>query len=98
MNCAADITLGAGRMEFTIGGDRCVVEPGDEVFIPAGGCQLRGAWGQCKGWGGGDTADNGRIMHQLCCVGSVPLTTALQLLALCTAHCAGHRLLPPLQA
>lgn len=23
-------------MEFTIGGDRCVLEPGDEVFIPAG--------------------------------------------------------------
>ncbi len=26
-----------GKMEFTIGSDRCVVEPGDEVFIPAGG-------------------------------------------------------------
>lgn len=35
-----------GKMEFTIGGDRCVVEPGDEVFIPAGGC-----WGtRAGGW------------------------------------------------
>ncbi|PSC68614.1 cupin domain-containing [Micractinium conductrix] len=30
------VTVVKGTMEFSIGGDRCVVEAGDEVFIPAG--------------------------------------------------------------
>lgn len=30
----------SGSMEFTIGGDRLVLEPGDEVFIPAGRPEL----------------------------------------------------------
>ncbi|KAL4423519.1 hypothetical protein ABPG77_003652 [Micractinium sp. CCAP 211/92] len=30
------VTLVSGSMEFTIGNDRVVLEPGDEVFIPAG--------------------------------------------------------------
>ena len=43
------VTVVKGTMEFSIGGDRCVVEAGDEVFIPAGGLpHLQGpAW--CKG-------------------------------------------------
>ncbi|KAL4437200.1 hypothetical protein ABPG75_004339 [Micractinium tetrahymenae] len=30
------VTVVSGKMEFTIGGDRVELEPGDEVFIPAG--------------------------------------------------------------
>ena len=44
------VAVVSGHMEFTIGGDRCVVQPGDELFIPpppprpppprpAGGCR-----------------------------------------------------------
>lgn len=30
------VVVVTGRMEFLIGGDRVVLEPGDEAFIPAG--------------------------------------------------------------
>ena len=38
------VAVVSGRMEFTIGDDRCVVQPGDELFIPAGGGG--DAWGR----------------------------------------------------
>ena len=31
------VVVVSGCMEFTIGGDRCVAHPGDELFIPSGG-------------------------------------------------------------
>ncbi|MFQ5938045.1 MAG: cupin domain-containing protein [Acidiferrobacterales bacterium] len=35
-NCNELVTVVEGRLEMTVAGATCVVEPGDEVFIPKG--------------------------------------------------------------
>lgn len=35
-NCNELVTVVDGRLEMSVAGERCVVEPGDEVYIPKG--------------------------------------------------------------